>query len=185
MNTPVDQDSIEIMAVAEGDMSALGQLYLRHHQATHNFLRKRLGVGEDVDELHQQFWLDLPKAARSFDPNRGRGRAWLFGVLFKTQFGLIKRWTRRAQIEVHPPDAQELHGEPALRALSIEVWLEFCRVFPTLSERDRDTLLLAAEGLSDQECGEIVRCSRETFRQRLCAARRRLRDAMGGGLADV
>jgi RNA polymerase sigma factor (sigma-70 family) len=185
VNTPLDPDSADILAVAEGDMGALARLWRRHHEAFLSFLRKRWGVGEDVDDLHQQFWLELPRAARRFDPRLGRGRAWMFGVLCKLRLSFIRRWTRRLKVEVSPPEPEAVEREPALRRLSPEDWLTLCRVFPTLSERDRETLLLAAEGFTDQEGGEIAGCAPEAFRQRLVAARRRLRAGMGEGLADA
>lgn len=192
VNAPFDQDGADLLALARGDMSALGALYTRHHAAMLNFLCKRasfaLDLAVDVDEVHHQFWEKLPRAARTYDPAKGRGRAWMYGVLHRTLLsycrregrfvGWLRRLTTRDRVKVtewFPPNEEDLDTNPELRAIRKDEWRVYWQSFAALNEADQETILLASEGFTSDECGEIVGCKADAFRQRLRAALRRLR----------
>src|SRR5437016_454809 len=61
-----------ITAVANGDGRALEELCRRYERGLHQFIFRHTG-GRDVDDLYQETWLRVVRAARRFDP-RGASR---------------------------------------------------------------------------------------------------------------
>src|SRR5689334_22502961 len=89
-----------VAAVARGDGTALAELVRRWERPPFGFIHRQTG-GRDVEDLHQQTWLRIVRAAGRFDPAR-RFSTWLFQIALK----LCRDWRRRRPPEpVGPGDA--------------------------------------------------------------------------------
>src|ERR1051325_361018 len=98
-------DETLIAAVAEGDRRALEELCRRWERPLYQFIHRHTG-GRDVEDLHQETWLRVVRAARRFDPRR-RFSTWLFQIALN----LCRDWHRRP-----PPDPVDpTDPEPAPR----------------------------------------------------------------------
>src|SRR5437867_4229707 len=73
---PTDEELIA--AVAGGDGRALEVLCRRYERPLYQFIHRHTG-GRDVEDLHQETWLRVVRAARRFDPGR-RFSTWLFQI---------------------------------------------------------------------------------------------------------
>src|SRR2546428_12188606 len=85
-----------IGAVADGDGRALEQLCRRYERGLHQFIFRHTG-GRGVDDLYQETWLRVVRAAGRFGP-RPRVSTWLFPSSVK----LFRGWPPRPPPQ--PPD---------------------------------------------------------------------------------
>src|SRR3989442_7138780 len=91
-----------IGAVADGDGRALEQLCRRYERGLHQFIFRHTG-GRDVDDLYQETWLRVVRAAGRFDRRR-RVSTWLFQIAVH----LCRDWHRRPPpAPLQPPVIQD------------------------------------------------------------------------------
>src|SRR5438445_4894298 len=99
-------DEALIAAVADGDGRALEELCRRWERPLFQFIHRHTG-GRDVEDLHQETWLRVVRAARRFDPRR-RFSTWLFQIALN----LCRDHHRRPPPEpLDPADADALARE--------------------------------------------------------------------------
>src|SRR5215213_9901053 len=80
--TPIVTDAALVAAVADGDMTALRELYERHGAWLHVRLLRRCNDPEIVVEVVQDTFVALWKDARRFRHD-GEVGAWLWGIAFR------------------------------------------------------------------------------------------------------
>src|SRR5881396_2744931 len=96
---PTDEELIA--AVAGGDGRALETLIGRYERGLFQFIHRHTG-GRDVEDLYQETWLRVVRAATRFDPRR-RFSTWLFQIALN----LCRDWHRRPPPEpIDPADAE-------------------------------------------------------------------------------
>src|SRR3989442_1159226 len=78
-----------IAAVASGDGRRLEELCRRWERPLYQLIARHTG-GRDVEDLYQETWLRVVRAARRFDPGR-RFSTWLFQIATN----LCRDWHRR------------------------------------------------------------------------------------------
>ena len=82
-------DEALVGQVARGDEQALAELLRRWERPLAHFLHRRTG-GRDVEDLYQEVWLRVVRAAERFDGER-RFSTWLFQIALN----LSRDWQRR------------------------------------------------------------------------------------------
>src|SRR5512139_1654831 len=87
-----------IAAVAGGDEAALAALYRRWERPLHAFLARYTG-GRDVDDLVQETWLRVVRAADRFVASR-RFSTWVFQIALN----LARDWHRRPPADPAEPE---------------------------------------------------------------------------------
>jgi len=157
-------------AVATGDPEALRELCERYERPLHRFLH-RAAYGRDTDDLYQETWLRVVRAARRFDPTR-RFSTWLFQIALN----LARDLHRRA--EAVPLSPQALDAASADRATgndAADAALDVRRLLGALSESQREVVLLRVlQDVSEEDAAEILGCPRGTVKSRLHHALARL-----------
>lgn len=174
--TPSDEQLCR--AVARGDERALRVLVERHRDRVYGLLLRSTGSAADADDLFQEVWIRVVRAAGDFDPAQ-RFRPWLWRIAIN----LVRDAARRRKALVWSttedgnlpergdpapaPDAQVAAGQEA-RALH--------RAIASLPQGQRDVLLLRwIEGLGEREVAEAVGIPPGTVKSRLHHAMRNLR----------
>src|SRR5213078_485116 len=159
-----DEDLIG--AVATGDGRALEELCRRYERGLHQFIFRHTG-GRDVDDLYQETWLRVVRAARRFDRRR-RFSTWLFQIAVN----LCRDWRRRPPLEpVDPAAADARAGAPA----AIDAALYARRLLAALPEAQRSAVILRYyHDLPEEEVAAILGCPRGKVKSRLHRAMRRL-----------
>lgn len=174
-------DAELLAAVARGELHALGVLFDRYHRDLYRFLgRYTIGHAEDVDDLVQLTFLELPKIAHAFVGD-GSCRAWLYGIAVR-----LARRRRRSLARfgrMLGAFALALRGgverDPESIVSSREDVNAFARALSDLTEAKRVAYVLTElEGLSADEAGRVLDVSPATVRTRLFHARNELRDAL-------
>jgi RNA polymerase sigma-70 factor (ECF subfamily) len=161
-------------AVAHGDQRALAELLRRWEWPLQQFIARHTG-GRDVDDLFQETWLKIVRAAPRFDPQR-RFSTWLFQVAVNT----CRDWHRR-----RPPEPAEVvdgaapGGDPAE---GVAAALDADRLLAALPADQRAVVLLRYyHDLGEAEVAEVLGCPRGTVKSRLHHAIARLARLARGG----
>ena len=159
-------DEALIAAVASGDGGALGELCRRWERPLFQFIHRHTG-GRDVEDLYQETWLRVVRAARRFDPER-RFSTWLFQIALN----LCRDWHRRRPPD--PVDPGDIDAVPA-RDAPVDAALDARRLLAALPEAQRSAVILRYyHDLGEDEMATILDCPRGTVKSRLHHAMRRL-----------
>jgi RNA polymerase sigma-70 factor, ECF subfamily len=152
---PADSDRALVARIETRDSEALGVLYDRHSARLLGLAHRILGDTGEAEEVLQEVFLYVWKAAATFDPSRGPVLAWL---LVATRSRAIDRIRSRRSpggaglrsLEEAPEAAsrEDVESEAASRE-----WEEQCRTAIAELPADQRTALELAyfEGLTQQE----------------------------------
>ena len=163
---PTDEDLIG--AVASGDGDALRELCARWERPLFGFLHRHTG-GRDVEDVYQETWLRVVRAAPRFDPSR-RFSTWLFQIAVN----LCRDRHRRAAAEPLD-DAVEPAAHGAGTMAATEAAIDARRLLAALPEAQRSAVLLRYyHDLPEDEVAAILGCPRGTVKSRLHQAMARL-----------
>ena len=166
---PTDEALVE--RVARGDELALAELLRRWERPLAHFLHRRTG-GRDVEDLYQEVWLRVVRAAERFDPHR-RFSTWLFQIALN----LSRDWQRRVPDE---PSAAE-PGVDAGAADGVEAGIDIARLLARLPEAQRAVVELRyLHDLSEDEVALLLDIPKGTVKSRLHHAIARLNALVRG-----
>jgi RNA polymerase sigma-70 factor (ECF subfamily) len=167
---PSDEELME--AVAAGDAGALEALSRRYERPLHQFLWRHLG-GRDVDDLYQETWLRVVRAAARFDRRR-RFSTWLFQIAVN----LCRDHHRRPPDE--PTDAAGLDAVAPDDIARRGAALDAERLLAALPEPQRAAVLLRYyHDLPEEDVATILGCPRGTVKSRLHHAMATLKQLAG------
>jgi RNA polymerase sigma-70 factor (ECF subfamily) len=166
MSDDEESDEALVGRLARGDARALEALCRRWERPLYGFLARHTG-GRDVDDLHQDTWLRVVRAAPRFDPSR-RFSTWLFQIAVN----LCRDWRRRPPPD--PVDPADLGGTPAPDG-GADARLDVQRLLAALPEEQRSAVILRYwHDRSEDEVARILEIPRGTVKSRLHHAMRRL-----------
>jgi RNA polymerase sigma-70 factor (ECF subfamily) len=169
-------DAELLSAVAAGDLAALGELFDRYEPGLRRYLCRVGQPGADVDDLVQDTFLEITRAAPRFDGERA-GRAWIYGVatiLLRRRRKLLRG--ARERISAWAGFGQRAPATPAELFERDEAARRFERAFYALSEKKREVFVLVTlEGLSGEEAAQVLGVPTNTVWTRLYHARLELR----------
>lgn len=152
-------DELLLSAFAKGDRNAFDRLTARYSGVLDAYFRRRLPDDGRVEELRQETLLALYALAPSYE-ERGRFRSLLFSIAYRKLAS-----SQRSQRETVP-----LSEEPPTR--SEEGVFDVLSALRRLPEPLREALLLTRlEGLAAAEAGDVLGCSADAVRARVCRAR--------------
>lgn len=175
MADPADEDLMR--AVARGEAAAFETLCRRWERPLHRFLVRQSGTA-DADDLFQETWLRVARAAGSFDPSR-RFSTWLFQIALN----LCRDRARRAGAE--PVDPATLDATGAAPAADPAARLDARRLLAALPDAQRAAVVLRYwHDLSEDDVATILDIPRGTVKSRLHQAMRRLLAVARGRRGD-
>jgi RNA polymerase sigma factor (sigma-70 family) len=158
-------------APSEGDL-AFDELYRSSRDDVYAYaaglLRDR-AAAEDVTAT--AFERAYRKRSR-FDPRRGNGRAWLFGIARNAALDELRRRGRHAELIADPVDATSLDAERS------ELRLILVDALGTLEARERELVALKFfAGLSNTEIATVLGISESNVGTKLHRVVTKLREA--------
>lgn len=152
--------------LGEGDAAALEALVGRYEHALSGFLSRRTG-GRDVEDLYQETWLRVVRAAPRFDAGR-RFSTWLFQIATN----LCRDWWRRHREEGAAADLESA-ADPRPSDPSDAIAVE--SLLAKLPDLQREALVLRYYlDASEAEMSDILGCPRGTVKSRIHNALQRL-----------
>src|SRR5215207_4203821 len=173
-----DDDAVDaalVAAMANGDRDALAQLYARHSALLLGLALRIVRERREAEDLLHDVLLEAWRAAKDFDPKRGRVRTWLAIRMRSRALDLqksarVSRNAGDAGLDVVPDEAQRPSPDHAkVRAALGELGVD-----------QRTVVELAYfEGLSCSEIAARLAIPIGTVKSRLAAGLTRLRDCVG------
>lgn len=158
--------------VATGDAQAFETLCRRYERPLHQFLWRHLG-GRDVDDVHQETWLRVVRAAARFDTRR-RFSTWLFQIAVN----LCRDWRRNPPPDPADPATLDAVAPDAIAARGAAI--DATRLLAALPEPQRAAVLLRYyHDLPEEQVAEILGCPRGTVKSRLHHAMATLKTLAG------
>lgn len=172
-----------MVLVANGDVSALGELYDLYSDDVRRVVHRLTGGASDVEDIVHATFLELPKIAAGYD-GRASCRSWLCGIASK----LVLRWRRsfsraaRRLIEFRSLQDLSETATPESAVLDRERLHVLERGIAALSARKREVFVLVeVEAMSADEVAVVLGIPAATVRTRLFHAKRELREALNRG----
>jgi RNA polymerase sigma-70 factor (ECF subfamily) len=179
MDPAADGDDAEdarlVAAMAQGDRTALAALYERHSGVLLGLALRIVRERREAEDLLHDVLLEAWRAAKDFDPNRGRVRTWLAIRMRSRALDLQKsaRVSRNAGDAGLEAIVDEREGKsPDLARVRTALG--------QLTDDQRNVVELAYfEGLTCSEIAARIAIPVGTVKSRLAAGLRQLRDTMG------
>ena len=161
-----------MLSFAHGDRAGFDELFVRYRQPIYAFYRRRVLDHARAEELTQETFLVLLRAAGRYQP-RALFRTYLYAIAFR----ILSADRRKAALRAFfflPARNHEPSGSPAAEEV---LWLR--QALARLEKTDREILLLREfEQFSYAEIGELLRLPVNTVRSRLFRARMALREKL-------
>lgn len=157
----------------------LAELFQQHYARIYNYLRYRVRVKEDAEDLIGIIFEQAFKNRAQFDPTRGAFSAWLFRIAHNELVSHYRKQKSRSawEIDVEIPD-DLITADPSLETQVVqkEALLQLLQCLKRLRERDQEVISLKFAGrLKNKEIGEIMNMKEKTVSVVLLRAVRRLR----------
>jgi RNA polymerase sigma-70 factor (ECF subfamily) len=163
-------DEALVARLARGDEQALAELLRRWERPLAHFLHRRTG-GRDVEDLYQEVWLRVVRAAERFDRER-RFSTWLFQIALN----LSRDWQRR-----RPAEPGEAGPEAAAAAEAADAGIDVERLLARLPEAQREVVALRyLHDLSEDDVAALLDIPKGTVKSRLHQAIARLNALVRG-----
>ena len=172
----------ELLArLQRGDLEVLGLLFDRYADTLRRYCARLQVPEEELDDLLQTLFLELPNTARRFDTSRS-AKPWLFGVttmlVRRNRRSAARALRRLARWRLDPPAPAE-PVNPERETAARELASRAQAALAAMSHRKREAFVLVAlEGLSGEEAATLLDIPVATVWTRLHHARRELRSAL-------
>jgi RNA polymerase sigma-70 factor, ECF subfamily len=160
-------DESLMLEFQRGSREAFEELFARYREPLYGFFRRRLESRERAEDLAQETFLAVIRAAQRYEP-RALVRTYLYGIALKL-LAAERRGpaNKEAEFESVPEPAAQETQETSL-------WIR--RALEKLEPTDREILMLREyEQLSYLEIAGLLRCPVNTVRSRLFRARMALK----------
>ena len=167
-----ESDEQLMLAFSRGSTEAFSELFARYRQPLFGFFRRRVTNSEQAEELTQETFLVVLRAAQRYEPSASF-RTYLYAIAFK----ILRAHRRKAAFRATflgvtgtKEPSSESHADAGVLLR---------QAVGKLDRVDREILLLREfEQLSYSEIAELLRLPVNTVRSRLFRARMALRDLL-------
>jgi len=168
-----------MLAFSKGSAESFNELFLRYKQPIYGFFRRRTADPSHAEELTQEAFLVLLRAANRYEP-RALFRTYLYAIAFK----ILRAHRRKAAFRATFFGQPKSIPDPAKQdATESGLWVR--RAVERLDPIDREVLLLREfEQLSYAEIADLLHLPVNTVRSRLFRARAALRNLLDPSAAS-
>ncbi len=184
MSAVAESDEALMLRFAGGEARAFEELYRRHELRVWRYLQRNLGDRAVSDELMQEVWFSVARAAQHYRPV-ARFTTWLLTLAHNRLVDALRARAHHERVSLRDgPGAlaqlpAESHSEPHERAQSEQHAAAVLAAVGRLPDEQRQTFLLHAEGeLTLVEIALVMGTTFETAKSRLRYARTKLRELL-------
>jgi len=166
-------DELLMLSFSKGSSDAFTELFSRYKQPMYGFFRRRVAESAHAEELTQETFLALLRAAVRYEP-RALFRTYLYAIGIK----ILRAHRRKAAFRATFFGQQNSAPDPSKRdATESGLWVR--RAVEKLEPIDREVLMLREfEQLSYAEIAHLLQLPLNTVRSRLFRARDALRNLL-------
>jgi RNA polymerase sigma factor (sigma-70 family) len=173
---PDDLSDADVLSQARVRPDLLGVVYERHARSVHRYLSRRVGTVAADDLLGEVFVAAVESRLRVHPHPSGSALPWLYGIAGNVVRSARRRTSTQTPLTAVPGfdwDAVDDRLDATARRHELQAALN------SLTEAERELLLLVAwEGLSPAEAGEVLGLTAVAARSRLHRARTRAQAAL-------
>jgi RNA polymerase sigma factor (sigma-70 family) len=188
MTDGVETDETLMLRFAAGDVQAFEELYRRHELTVWRYLQRNLGNRAISEELTQDVWFAVARAASRYQP-LARFKTWLLTLAHNRLVDSLRATRPQVRLVTVTGAGEDLgiaehltadrHGEPSEQAQSQQHAAAVLAAITQLPAEQRQAFLLHAEGeLTLEEIARATGTSFETAKSRLRYARSKLRQLL-------
>ena len=178
-------DQALLAQVVNGDSRALDTLYDRYARVVYGMALRILGESELAEEVVQETFWRVWRRARTFQSNRGKVAAWIFGIAHNLSVDELRRQRSRPR-SVYDTDAtpvlrdrEDSRMDVVADALENERGRLINAALQHISADQREVIELAYfGGLSQSEIAERLHSPIGTIKTRIRLGLRKLRDLL-------
>ncbi len=173
-------DAELVTRLKRGEAAAFDEAYARYRDRIFSFLWRLAGRRDVAEDLFQETWLRRARNATSLRDDTELG-AWLFAGA-RNQWRSHQRWhlldsDGLRQVAEAPPRAADPEGRVQARG-DLDALEGALAMLPPAA---REVLLLVAvEGMSPEQAGQVIGIECDAVRQRLSRARAQLAELLEG-----
>lgn len=167
-----------------GDLSAFEVFYKSYRPKLRGFIRNIVPNDEQVDEVFDDVMMVVWNKIKDFE-GRSKLSTWVFSIAYRRA---LKERAKPVEVEYSDQaedtdNAQSSHSERAVEAQRAKDGIR-AALDKLPSEQGTVVRLAYFEGLNYRDIGAIMECPEDTVKTRMFHARRKLKAALGGTLAD-
>jgi RNA polymerase sigma factor (sigma-70 family) len=181
LQTNITEEMTQQYHVSSADQDFAG-LFRQYYPRVYNYLRYRVSVPEDAEDLIGIVFEKAYTHRARFDAAKGAFSAWIFRIAHNELANFYRTRQRRSAWETKgelPKDMVTPETLPEAHLIQQETVAQLLQGLEQLSERDREIISLKFAGrLSNQEIGHIMNLKEKTVSVVLLRAMRRLQQQM-------
>lgn len=150
------------------------EIHDRYFGVIYRYVAGRLGAQAAEDVAAETFLVAFDRR-KTFDPERGDLRVWLFGIATNLVAGHRRKEARHYRTLARLEEAPPVEGHENKVVASVALLPQIAAALAKLNQGERDVLLLVALGqLGYEEVAEALGISTGTVGSRLSRARKKL-----------
>jgi RNA polymerase sigma factor (sigma-70 family) len=185
-------DKALMVRIAEGDEEALRDLIEKHQGAVYGTIAKMLGDPVEAQDLAQQVFVRVYRAAGSYQAT-AQFKTWIFTIVRNLVFNEHRRRSRATLVPLHPPENEAGYSggsagldlpdlatkSPGENMLQREMLRKIDEAIRALPEQQRLAIVLRRyDEFSYEQIAEILKTSVPATKSLLFRARETLRVAL-------
>ena len=185
-------DKALMVRIAAGDEEALRDLIAKHQGAVYGTIAKMLGDPVEAQDLAQQVFVRVYRAAGSYRAT-AQFKTWIFTIVRNLVFNEHRRRSRATLVSLHPPENEQNHSGTASATdlpdlanktpdevmLQQEMLRKIDEAILALPDQQRLAIVLRRyDEFSYEEIAEILKTSVPATKSLLFRARETLRVAL-------
>lgn len=165
------------------DMSVFEAFYKAYRPKLRGFIRGIVPSEQAVDEVFDDVMMVVWERIKDFE-GRSKLSTWVFGIAYRR--ALKERAKRRdAQMPEHMEEVSDLGPDADAPFAQITTKHRLQTALGKLPDEQGSVVRLAYfEGLTYRDIGAVMDCPEDTVKTRMYHAKRKLKAALGGTLAD-
>ena len=171
-----ETDEILMLAVRNGEVGRLGELFDRHHRVLFDYFVRMTGNRGAAEDLVQDVFFRILKYRQTYRDD-SRFKAWMFHIARNARFDHFKK--HRAEV-LFPEDGMEVPSRSPFPSQELENQQETAmleRALFRLPEEKREVLVLSRyEDMKYEQIAELLGCGVGTVKVRVHRAMRELRE---------
>ena len=171
-----DEDLLELVAERR-DEAAFEELYARYARPVYAVVRRLVGDNARSEDVVQQAFINVWRAAAGYRRERGPATGWLFAIARNAAFDALR--SREAPSRWEVPDLPDDGPGPDQRTSAAEQAFRVHAAVDGLSDREREVIELAYfDGLSQTEVAARLGAPLGTVKTRTRRALARLAERL-------
>ena len=179
----LQRDDLLIEQLRVGNLEVFEAMYKNYRPKLTSIIRGIVPNEQAVDEVFDDVMMVVWKKIKDFE-GRSKLSTWVYGIAYRR--ALKERGKHKDEVttdEMPEPEANTIEAEKPFEAIRVKT-----RIQAALSNLPADqgsvVRLAYFEGLNYRDIGMVLDCPEDTVKTRMFHARRKLKKALGGSLAD-